>query len=268
MKIKLLLLISLPIFAFGQSPFFGNTKSGGYELPTTDLILYLDANNASSYSGSGSIWYDLSANNEDFTISGATFTSGSPSYFLLDGTNDRIYNTSFGGDDIAPVSVFIWYYPTNIGYDWPTFSFFDHFLFQKREVNNLGFQMNLRYVPSTTYRTEIALWEGIPNGVVTANTGGASHSSNWSVGSWQSFAFTTGGTNGDNLTYYLNGVSTATTTLSGGRNSFTTEANIGYGYATGRYSAGRVSIVIMYSKELTSTEILNIHNNTKSIFGL
>ena len=36
---------------------------------TTDLLLYLDAENPSSYSGTGNIWYDLSTNVNNGTIS-------------------------------------------------------------------------------------------------------------------------------------------------------------------------------------------------------
>lgn len=45
------------------------------------LQLYLDAGNTDSYPGSGNIWYDLSGNNRNFTLSNTAFTSGSIPYF-------------------------------------------------------------------------------------------------------------------------------------------------------------------------------------------
>lgn len=60
-------------------------------------IIHLDANDTSSYPGSGSTWSDLSPNNNDFTISGPTFVAGTastPAYFSLDGTNDIFSRTS------------------------------------------------------------------------------------------------------------------------------------------------------------------------------
>ena len=41
-----------------------------------DPILYLDAGDSNSYSGTGTTWYDLTANNNDATITGATWNSG------------------------------------------------------------------------------------------------------------------------------------------------------------------------------------------------
>ena len=53
---------------------------------SSGLILYLDATNQNSYSGSGNIWYDLSGNNNDFNLNGPTFNLSG--YFDFDGTND------------------------------------------------------------------------------------------------------------------------------------------------------------------------------------
>jgi Concanavalin A-like lectin/glucanases superfamily len=52
-------------------------------------LLYLDAGQSKSYSGSGTTWTDLSTNNNNATLVGApTFTSsGSASYFTFNGTS-------------------------------------------------------------------------------------------------------------------------------------------------------------------------------------
>jgi len=65
-----------------------NWPSGG--IVTDNLVMHLDAGNSSSYGGSGTTWTDLSGQGNNGTISGATYTSGSPSYFDFDGSNDRI----------------------------------------------------------------------------------------------------------------------------------------------------------------------------------
>lgn len=57
------------------------------QIVTTGLELYLDAGDATSYSGSGTTWFDLSGNSRDFTITGSpTHVSGSQGYFHLDDT--------------------------------------------------------------------------------------------------------------------------------------------------------------------------------------
>ena len=54
---------------------------------TSDLVLHLDANN---YSGSGD-WLDETSNDNDGTISGATYTNdGDADYFDFDGSNDYV----------------------------------------------------------------------------------------------------------------------------------------------------------------------------------
>ena len=66
------------------------------------LVLYLDAANPKSYSGSGTTWTDISGNGNNGTISGATYSSNDGGYFDFDGSNDEVVidnsddNASFG----------------------------------------------------------------------------------------------------------------------------------------------------------------------------
>ena len=63
-------------------------------------MLHLDARNTNSYSGSGNTWSDLSGNNYNATISGATFNSNGK-YFYFDGSShitipiEEGFDTSF-----------------------------------------------------------------------------------------------------------------------------------------------------------------------------
>ena len=72
---------------------------------TNGLVFHLDARDTNSYSGSGNTWNDLSGNNYNATINGATFNSNGK-YFYFDGSNDYvntnktasqfgIYNTNY-----------------------------------------------------------------------------------------------------------------------------------------------------------------------------
>ena len=56
---------------------------------TTDLLVYLDANNASSYSGSGSTWSDLSGNNNHFTLVNSPTFNATSKYFSFNGSTQR-----------------------------------------------------------------------------------------------------------------------------------------------------------------------------------
>ena len=61
-------------------------------IATTDLLLYLDAENPSSYPGTGNIWYDLSTNSNNGTIGTNTIanTSTTPKKFTFNGTSSNV----------------------------------------------------------------------------------------------------------------------------------------------------------------------------------
>jgi hypothetical protein len=71
-------------------------------LITTNLVQHLDAGDSSSYSGSGSTWFDLTSNNVDGTFRGAPTYSSSDGggSFSFDGVDDGI---KFDYDDAAPI---------------------------------------------------------------------------------------------------------------------------------------------------------------------
>jgi hypothetical protein len=84
------------------------TTSGGKYIPPVGLVQYLDATLASSYPGSGSVWFDLSGNSFNATASfGATF----PTYdavnteFGFNGTNNSV---AAGITTITTFSAFTW----------------------------------------------------------------------------------------------------------------------------------------------------------------
>ena len=74
----------------------GVTLTGTYvvDLPgivTTNLSMFLDAGNASSYPGSGTDWTDLSGNSRNGTLTnGPTYTSADGGYIVFDGVNDFV----------------------------------------------------------------------------------------------------------------------------------------------------------------------------------
>ena len=77
----------------------GNTVSTTQSNNTTELVpniinnnlvLYLDASNISSYPGTGTIWYDLSGNENNGTLSGATYSSNGGGSISFDGSNDDV----------------------------------------------------------------------------------------------------------------------------------------------------------------------------------
>ena len=57
---------------------------------TDDVVLYLDASNTSSYPDTGTVWYDLSGNENNGTLDGATYSSNGGGSISFDGSNDDV----------------------------------------------------------------------------------------------------------------------------------------------------------------------------------
>ena len=62
---------------------------GGDNIVTDNMVVYLDAGNNSSYSGSGTSWNDVSGNGNNFTlVNGPTYSSSDGGAIVFDGAND------------------------------------------------------------------------------------------------------------------------------------------------------------------------------------
>lgn len=58
------------------------------------LILYLDAGNKNSYPGSGTVWYDLSGQSNNFNVLATAFQNGSAPYMDFNGSHGSAKNSS------------------------------------------------------------------------------------------------------------------------------------------------------------------------------
>jgi hypothetical protein len=87
------------------------TTSAGGGIVSSNLFMHLDASNPSSYSGSGSTWFDLTANLNNGTISGSTWSSTDGGLFDFDGINDTIsvaHNSSLSLSTTVQRTVQVW----------------------------------------------------------------------------------------------------------------------------------------------------------------
>ena len=81
---------------------------------TDGIILYLDAGNIKSYSGSGTTWTDISTNNHNATLTnGPTYNSDNGGCIVFDGTNDHaVLDSSFQVSTSGTYSFEAWIYKT------------------------------------------------------------------------------------------------------------------------------------------------------------
>jgi hypothetical protein len=107
---------------------------GGFEINTTiaqtfhsneiiqnGLILYLDASSTDSYPGSGTVWYDLSTNNNNFNIVAGAYNSSGPKYMDFNGSYGIAKNSSdFSLSDTNGVTYVLWTRIKNSSATWRT----------------------------------------------------------------------------------------------------------------------------------------------------
>lgn len=210
---------------------------------SSSLVLYLDAANYRSYSGSGTTWNDLSpSSNTSSLVNGPTYSSSNNGYISLDGTNDYISVNS--NADILSKTEY-----TKIAYFYvTTFS----------TANN---------IISGGVSGQHAFWLQVSNKLYAGHNGAWSTvtgTTTLSLNTWYFGATTYSSTTGWKL--YLNGVedgsSVDTTTFTGNQ-----EILIG-AYGAGNYFTGRIGLIQVYNRALTASEILKNYNSTKKRYGI
>lgn len=98
----------------------GDSSTWQKQLITSGAVVYLDAGQSSSYPGTGTIWYDLSGNSNNFNIvAGAWVSLGSKSYMNFCG----YYGCAKNASDITlsgNVTYLVVTRPLNASGDWRT----------------------------------------------------------------------------------------------------------------------------------------------------
>lgn len=231
------------------SSFTGSFKFGRRAVTlgtvTTNLVLHLDPNNPSSYSGSGSTWTDIAGTAQNITLVGSpTYTSGTPSYFTFNGTNQYGNSADTGIINSTAYTKSAWFYLN--GYqDNNIFSGDGHFIYMGPSAS----------VDKKLYcgHADWPLFTAYPS------------SATINLNTWYNVALTFSTANG--MTLYINGVQDSTYTIRKTAVPGTRTANIA-AYITGNLLNGRIGKVLCYSAELTAGQVLQNYNTDKAIYGL
>jgi hypothetical protein len=233
-------------WASGQSNYYVQTGDTTATLVTSGLTLNLDAGNASSYPGTGTTWTDLSGNGNNATL------SGSPTYSSLNGGKLTFpYANVFGTiNDSASIrfgtgdfTINIWEY-TGVVYDATN----QRTLISK---NYTGFEVMI-------YQATLRAYFG---GAGNSLTGTATLSPN----TWYHFVIVRSGTT---ITSYINKTQDAQITSSANISQVGTALLINKRPSTPYYGDQTISTLQLYNRALTSGEITQNYNATKSRFGL
>jgi len=225
---------------------------GKQEIVKDGLVLWLDANDKSSYPGSGTTWNNLSLRDNNGTlINGPTFDSGNGGSIVFDGADDYI-GGNFSHTFNTGWSVEIWVYVDSRA------SYPDDEGIWRISLNSNN-RLNLRRTNTSTnsWRYEVTG----PNG--TTGTSGMQFNAT-TDGVWSQIICTFDGNS--TLKVYHNNTLVKTGTFNIGSVSVSTY-NIGVN-ASGPYLQGDVATFRVYNRELTVNEVTQNYNATKDRFGL
>ena len=216
------------------------------QIITSGLTMHLDAGNPASYSGSGTIWADLSGNSADQTLVGApTYTPGTPSYFSFDGLGQ--YSTGSTPYVLPPntYTKMIWFQisaPADNNLISSTLG--GHFMF---------------------FSNTPTLWAGNTNTLPYAGGGAFGSALNFSYNVWYcaTVVFSS-----PQIYLYVNGVQNDFDPTYGPGHTGDGSVNLACFAPGGNLLNGRISQVICYGNALTAPQVLQNFNATKSKFGL
>ena len=221
--------------------------AGGPDLIQDGLILDLDASDRNSYVSGSTTWFDLSGNNNSGSlVNGPTFNSGNGGSIVFDGSDDYVNcgnSNSLKITGSLTINTFFKANLLNIDYQPIVAMGDDSYRFQRHfNTNYLAFGSR-----------NIGLTDLVSNSTI-------------STGVWYN---ATAVYNGSQMLIYINGILNASGNASG--NLPVSNYNLwvgGNSQAPSRIWNGNISIVQIYNRALSASEVLQNYNATKTRFGL
>jgi hypothetical protein len=214
---------------------------------TDGLVLWLDAGTKPSYPGSGSTWTDLSGNRKNGTlVNGPTFSGSNGGSIVFDGVNDYISTVFNRGILGNQTTLSCWFkYSGTAGRTYsPIFG----------GIDGGGTEF---FVGKDAGNTNIGVQDGNYNAAFVTG-------SNAFNGDYHHIAYTYENGTGK---IYLDGVLRNTGSFT--KCNDAEQITIGYeAELSGYLFVGNIALVNIYSRVLSSSEVLQNFNAQKSIFGL
>lgn len=219
-------------------------------LSNSGLVLHLDAGNSASYAGTGNTWNDLTENGSNVTLTNTGYSSANGGSITFNGTSSYAYfNANIGSTSVVTVEMWV---KTNAqtGGMYFGFSTYDAWTYN----GNLGFN------------TSAGDQYGFPSTLVDYLG---------LVGNWRHLVFVMYVGSKTNNKIYVNGESQTMSQLVATFTGSSALFNSGSGKISGWSYPGQALSFLMnmnvasfkiYNRELTSQEITNNFNTTKSRF--
>ena len=216
------------------------TRVGVRQRPTSNivtdgLVLHLDAGNTSSYPGTGTIWSDLTSNDNDGTlINGPVYNSSNGGTISFDGVNDYVDTGTINFGQIYTLNIWV-------------------------KLDDLNSRIWIGGVNTTEYHMNFH------NGRLYSRLSNSRHYFDTQIitNQWYNLTLVRNNTSVD---CYKNG-----SFISNSTNSIYNKDFILYRIGCspgGFFGNGNMSITSFYNKVLTEQEIQQNYNATKGRFGL
>lgn len=239
---------SYSVFARFSTTVYVAAQGGGgsgVSIPS-NALLFLDASDTNSYNGSGTTWTDLSSNSKDGTLVNSPTWSGSDKWFEFAGgsTNQHI-TLPTGFADFTSGATFFFVADLGVGNNWERLIDFsvggDHINVGR---NSTGTHMTLEYYNPSK--------QGTSSNIIQNNT-------------LANYVVTTDGTHAK---FYRNGSLITTNGFSYlPSNSARSQNYIGRSRGGAAYYEGKMAVVAIFNRALSSSEITDLYNHYNSIYS-
>jgi hypothetical protein len=223
-----------------------------YNIPTTNLVSYLDASNYTSYGGSGTTWTDLSSNSLNGTIYNGSYSPFNDGSIVLNGNTNsyiEIPATNLLSNQTA-ASFSIWFNTARNPSGNP------NCILGKSTSTGSYYGLTL-IVGSTGYTSTVKS---------TNSYGNIDNSYATSINTWYNITITIDQSSVKN---YINGVLVTTSTNNSNWSMSSDVTRIGASidpYWTG--FSGKIGSVMIYNKVISASEVSQIFESQKHRFGL
>jgi len=224
---------------------------------TTNLVLYFDPSNPSSYPGTGTTINDLSGNGLNGSMSGITFTSP---YFTYNGTSSqvRVADNALLEPGSGNWTMEVWVNQAVLGNDVVLGKF-----------DNGGLTIDVSYsirTTNTTYYAQLGSGSGTGSSLFVNSTNYVG-----TIGTWYQIVYVFTNVASNTLETFVNGVSIGS--VGHNLSSILNTVNPLYigSYNGGEFVQwfdGKIGITRLYNASLTSTQVLQNFNADKSKYGL
>lgn len=229
------------------------------KIVTDGLVLYLDAANTRSYVSGSTVWNDLSRRSitNGSLVGVPTFNSNNGGYFTFNGSSQYVNcgNTSLEiSANTTQITLEAWVFPVS-------FTSYGGIISRVGGVSPFGGWMLNVNSDGSVNKFDLAI--NISGSWRTWVTGGGTFGTSLTTNNWYHIV---GTYNGSTMEMYLNGVKYNSVSYPGSI-QYTSVNNLYVGLnGGGTYFNGRVSQVKVYNRTLSSAEVLQNYNTTKSRF--